>query len=171
MDGLRKHLADDQVVYVYALVATDDFSNVAGYANTTKHFRESDGRALDQWYFAQWSATGMDIDATVLEELLGDPTDDDPEIQAAWLHALTEGLKMARAQDGLKFRGNGVVTFCSMIDSKNAVWVEQRTARLTNPPDLLKACEAGLKAAAEEWYGTTPPHPTELQTAFAKLYK
>jgi hypothetical protein len=171
MNGLRKHLANDQIVYVYALVATDDFSNVVGCANTAKHFRDSDGQALDQWYFAQWSTTGMDIDSTVLQELLGDPTDDDAEIQAAWLHVLTEGLRMARAQDGLNFRGNGVVTFCSMIDSQNAVWIEQCTARLTNPPDLLKSCEDGLKAATEEWYGTIRRQPTELQTAFGRLYK
>lgn len=152
MRGLRAKLGQSDSAYVFALVVSDDFASVSKCANTVKHLAASPGRAIDKWQFAQWFATGMDLDLDVLLDSLGDPTyQRDPElaklqpgIQAAWLHVLIDGLRRARARGDLSWDDQQVIAFCSVIDSDDAVWVERESARLLNPAELLATFEEEL---------------------------
>jgi hypothetical protein len=167
--GLDEHLAADQAVYVFALVVSDDFGQLMGYANSEAHFAKSERIPLDRWYVAQWFATGMDLECEVLRERIGDATDDEAPIQAAWLLAMTEGLKLVRDHGGMMFRGRPVIAYCSMIDSANALWIERETARAINPPEAYAAIAAEMSAASVEWYGEGEREPSDLQIAFDQL--
>ncbi|MGH7200985.1 MAG: DUF4303 domain-containing protein, partial [Planctomycetaceae bacterium] len=152
-------------------------------ANTESHLAErlaedeelSDGqRNLYKWYYAEWDAADMALETESLTELLGDAGfDDDEELQAArqaaWLWAMTEGLRLAREQGALTWNGKPVAAFCTMTDSGDAIWLERVTARHVNPPALFSTIEPELESAVQEWYGTSEIEPTPLQLAFEQL--
>ncbi|MGL4465451.1 MAG: hypothetical protein ACRDD1_00390 [Planctomycetia bacterium] len=108
-------------VYVFALVVSDDFAGVCKAANTVKHFRGSSGGVECRWQPAEWFATGMEIEIDRLNELLGDPT-----------FQIDPTLEKQRP-------------------ANQAVWLAVESARLVNPPDLLKTYEAELIEAWAVW--------------------
>jgi hypothetical protein len=170
MRGLETHLNAEHSVYVYALVLSDDFAQVLGYANTLQHFTASSGGPRQKWYFANWFATGMELDTTALCAFLGDATDDDIAVQASWVMAIIEGLRLARSRGALSFRGSPVAAFCSMIDSRNAIWIERESARAANPPELLNSFEQEREAAATEGYGAGETEQLPLYFAFKRMH-
>jgi hypothetical protein len=174
MQGLRENLDPEEVIYIYALVVPDDFAYVMGYANTTRHLAASGGSPSDKWYFAGWFTEGMDKEDEVLTKVLGSADfNDDKTVQhdrqAAWLIALAEGLALARAKGALEWRGHPVIAFCSMVDSLDAGWIEQSTARMANPPKLLATFEEEFTAFLADRYGNTGPLP--LQSTFERIMR
>ena len=158
MSGLTQKRASEQV-YAFALVVADDFASVAKAANTEGHYRRSPGGPVNRWLPSEWFATGMDLEIDHLNELLGDPTfQADPELekqrpatQAVWLKPLVESLRIAREAGHLTWGGRSVAAFCTVEDSGLAGWFALESARLANPPDLLKMFEAELSEAWAGW--------------------
>src|SRR4051794_5955748 len=159
--GLRRKSGKKATIYAYALVPLDDFSSVMAYANTDAHLAKKNAgdtlipeeKSLNKWYFGQWWSGGMDHETGPLAEALGDASSDDVTIQAAWLLAMAEGLKLARERGALEHSGNPVVAFCSMADSSNAAWIEPETARHSNPPNVLDPIRGEMRDAVIAWYG------------------
>jgi hypothetical protein len=176
MEGFRANLGPKQSLYVYALVVPDDFASVMAYANTSEHLATRKGGPLDTWYFGQWFIQGIQLETDVLSNVLGDADfNDDRETQnrhqAAWILALATGLRLAGNRGALDFRGRRVAAFCSMIDSRNAVWIERETARIVNSPELFATFEKDLAAAAADWYRSNQPDSNGMRVAFDHLWQ
>ena len=42
--------------------------------------------------------------------------------------------------------------YCSMVDSLNAIWLEDVSAKFLNDANTYAAAAAGIKAASADWY-------------------
>ena len=130
MSDLRPTYASGEHVYVVALVILDDFSDLQAYANTDEHFAEAEGTDSDRWCFGEFESEGMPIEFDCLTEHLGevDEWDDDEEPEKSnavdWLEAMTCAMQLARANGAFRFDGKEAVIYCSMVDSLNAIWLE-----------------------------------------------
>jgi hypothetical protein len=156
MAGLREAVEPGAHVYVVALVVLDDFSDLQIYANTDQHLAESGGTDTDRWYFGQFWSEGMPVDFDALTEQLGEVEDaeEQPEQGNAvdWLLAMTHAMRRARTQGAFNFDGKEATVYCSMVDSLNAIWLEDLSAKFLNDPDTYAAAAPGIKAASSDWY-------------------
>jgi hypothetical protein len=157
MDALRKNVPGASV-YAVVLVALDDFSDVQLYANTEEHLGKKKRTDLNQWYFGQFWSSGLSIDFSALRNQLGEvedwDEDEEPENSNAvdWLAAMTHAMRHARDQGAFNFNGQAATIYCSMVDSLNAIWLEDLSARFLNTADAYAAAAAGIKSASSEWY-------------------
>jgi len=157
MEALRKN-APGTRVYAVALVALDDFSDVQLYANTEEHLAKTERRDLDRWYFGQFWSSGLTVDFSALKKHLGEvedwDEDEEPENSNAvdWLAAMTHAMRHARDQGAFNFNGKAATIYCSMVDSLNAIWLEDLSARFLNSADAYAAAAPGIKAASSDWY-------------------
>lgn len=157
MRGLTERLSSESVT-AFALVVADDFATVCKAVDTEARHRASGGGPAARWQPAEWLDSGMELDVDVLLERLGDPTFQvDPELererparQAAWLAALVEGLRLARAAGHLDAGGSPVFAFCTVQDSGLAAWCALESARLANAPEIW---ERVGREFAEGWAG------------------
>jgi hypothetical protein len=159
MDSLRKKLAPGTSLYVVVLAVRDDFSDLRLYGNTEEHFAKTKRRALDRWYFGEFSSAGVSVDwYGALINHLGRVENweerDKPENGNAvdWLVAITRAMLHARDQGAFTFNGQAATIYCSMVDSRNAIWLEDLSARFLNPADAYAAAAPGIKSASREWY-------------------
>jgi hypothetical protein len=158
MRGLSKNLPSE-AVYAFALVVADDFATVCKAVNTESHFRASAGGSVSRWQPTEWLDSGMDLDFDELSEWLGDPTFQlDPELeklrpvkQAAWLVALVEAMRLARAAGHLSWGRSEVFAFCTVQDSELAAWYALESARLVNPPELMERVGPEFAEAWVDW--------------------
>lgn len=174
IQGLERRLRDE-TVYAFALSVSDDFSMLNKAVNTESHYAKSPGGARFRWRVGEWQHNAMDLEVEPLIELLGDPTfqtdpqlqEQQPAIQARWLLALIDGLKLARDGGHLNWNGTAIAGFCTIEESDDAGWVEQHSARMVNPPERLVDLESGLAAARVDEEPGEEPGP--LEAAFQAL--
>ncbi len=156
MDRVRNANPDLDPIYGVCLAVSDDFAYLALFANTTSHFRCSRCGMLDKWYFGQWWSQGLDIHKESLVKHLGnvDDIDDTPENDSglSWLAAMTNAMDIANKQNAFHTGGEKPFLFCSMIDSSNAVWLENLSARFLNAQDIYNELASEISAAQREWY-------------------
>ena len=158
MSGVREAADAGSRVYAVALVVLDDFSDVQAYANTEEHFAETGGSDTDRWYFGEFWSEGIPVEFDALTEHLGEVEDWDedaePENSNAvdWLVAMTHAMRQAKAQGAFNFDGQEAIVYCSMVDSLNAIWLEDVSARFLNDPESYAAAAPGIKAASSDWY-------------------
>lgn len=158
MLGLRQTLDPGSKVYAVVLVVLDDFSDIQLYANTDRHLAETEGTDTDRWYFGNFWSEGMPIDFDALRTRLGEvedwDEDEEPEKSNAvdWLAAMTHAMRHARDQGAFKIDGQEATIYCSMVDSLNAIWLEDVSARFLNTPDAYAAAAPGIKSASSDWY-------------------
>lgn len=154
MEEYRDALEPGEHVYAVALVILDDFSDLQAYANTDQHFAETEGRDLDRWYFGEFESEGMPVEFECLTEHLGEVSDGDQGIddKANWLAAMTLAMQRAKADGVFKFDDEQAMLFCSIVDSYDAIWLEDLTARKLNSPAKYAAAANGIRNAAKEWY-------------------
>ena len=176
LNELREALvaaAPGDPVYGVALVITDDFSSLQLYANTASHLAEGPGGVLQKWYFGEWWSEGIEIDADPLTNHIGEVEDfdDEPETGKApeWLAAMTEAMRIARDAGAFKFSDQQSFIFCSMVDSLNAIWLEDLSARLLNPEAEYREKAPELREATAEWYSDAEEETTELQSVYEEL--
>lgn len=174
MTRLRGLLGSGVRVYSVALVVSDDFSDIQIFANTDQHFAASNHTDLDRWYFGQYWSQGMDVEFESLTKCLGkvEHWDEDDNLEESnavdWLAAMTHAMRLARTQRAFVFDGQEATVFCSMVDSLNAIWLEELSARFLNAPDAYASAAPGLKAASSEWYR---PEGDDEYSAFRAAYK
>ena len=156
MNEFRQTLEAGANVYAVALVVLDDFSDVQLYANTEQHLATTDGTDFDRWYFGEFWSEGLSVDFDVLTKHLGEVEDWDESPEkgnaVSWLVAMTRAMKLASEQGAFKFGDQQATIFCSMVDSLNAIWLEDASARFLNSAEAYAAAAPGLKAASTEWY-------------------
>ena len=158
MVGLRKTIDPGWKVYAVVLVVLDDFSDIQLYANTDQHLAETEGTDTDRWYFGGFWSEGMPVDFDALTKHLGEvehwDEDEEPEKSNAvdWLAAMTHAMRHARDQGAFAFDGQEATIYCSMVDSLNAIWLEDLSARFLNAPDAYAAAAPGIKSASSDWY-------------------
>ena len=156
MTGVRQNIPKGASIYAVALVVSDDFDSLAVYANTDLHLAKSKGRALDKWYFGQFWSEGMGVESHSLVDQLGEVEDSDEKPAtgnaADWLAAMTDAMRTAKLNGAFASSGKEPFLFCSMIDSLNAVWLEDCSAKFLNAADSYAAVAPELSAAAKEWY-------------------
>ena len=159
--ALRETVKQDDSLYVFALVASDDFSEMVGYANTKSHFANSGGSELDKWYFGEWHEQGLNVGFDSVLEILGEVEDADesPENGNAvdWLVAMSNAIKQlleANASNLMPF------VFASMTDSMNATWLEPFSAEYANGTSAYKPIRLEHQAAIKEWYFEYDPGVT-----------
>jgi hypothetical protein len=158
MAGLKKNMDPGLKVYAAVLVVLDDFSDIQLYANTDQHLAETEGTDTDRWYFGEFWSEGMPIDFDALTNHLGEvddwDEDEEPEKSNAvdWLAAMTKAMREARDQGAFTFDGQEAIIYCSMVDSLNAIWLEDLSARFLNTPDAYAAAAPGIKSASSDWY-------------------
>ena len=173
MEGLRTNIANSETIYAVALVVSDDFDSIMIYANTEAHFATTDGEMLDKWYFAQWSFGGVAIDTAVLSDHFGEVEDWDetPETGNAslWLATMTEAMHVAQRKGAFLQNGTEATIFCSMVDSGNAVWLEELSSQFLNPPSRYKEIASELTNSANEWYGEDVVGRAEFKTSYESL--
>jgi hypothetical protein len=157
MDALRKNNPGTKV-YAVVLVALDDFSDVQLYANTEEHLAKKKATDLSRWYFGEFWSSGLSLDFSALTNHLGEvedwDEDEEPENSNAvdWLAAMTHAMRHARDQAAFNFNGQAATIYCSMVDSLNAIWLEDLSARFLNTAGAYAAAAPGIKAASSEWY-------------------
>lgn len=174
---LEQRVAKNDRVYVVAIVTTDDFYSTSIGANTEQHFAKSDKRPLDRWYFGEWGMDGANFDNNALSRL-GDPTDEDIDepgphkVQASWLTAMIEGLRLAKSAGKMVFRGQPVTGFVTMVDHGAACWIQSESARYVNSPEEFAAIEDEFTEALNESYGepSDDDEPDHLRKDFEKLW-
>ena len=156
MAGLREAVDPGAHVYAVVLAVLDDFSDLQVYANTDQHLAETGGTETDRWYFGEFWSEGMPVEFDALTEHLGEVEDaeDEPEQGNAidWLAAMTHAMRQARTRGAFNFDGKEATVYCSMVDSLNAIWLEDLSARFLNDPDTYAAAAPGIKAASSDWY-------------------
>jgi hypothetical protein len=158
MDQLRHSGEDAADVYAVVLVVLDDFSDVQVYANTEQHFAATDGTETNRWYFGEFQSGGIPMEFDALTTHLGEvddwDEDEEPENSNAvdWLEAMTLAMQTARSEGAFAFGGKNATIYCSMVDSLNAIWLEDASARFLNEPDSYAAAANGIKAASADWY-------------------
>lgn len=154
---IREAYSPDEQVYVVALVILDDFSDLQLFANTEDYYADSEETAVDRWYFPQFESEGMGLDFDSLTDELGEVEDSDEEPENGnavdWLLAMTRAMQIAKKEGAFQFGGNEAIIYCSMVDSLNAIWIEDLTAKFLNNPHQYEEASKGLKAVAEEWFG------------------
>jgi hypothetical protein len=174
MVGLRQTIDSGSKVYAVVLVVLDDFSDIQLYANTDRHLAETKGTDTDRWYFGGFWSEGMSIDFNALTTHLGEvedwDEDEEPEKSNAvdWLAAMTHAMRHARDQGAFNFDGQEATIYCSMVDSLNAIWLEDLSARFLNTQDAYAAAAPGIKAASSDWY---QPGGKEGSSAFRAAYE
>jgi hypothetical protein len=174
MVGLRERLDPGSKVYAVVLVVLDDFNDLQLYANTDRHLAETDGTNTNRWYFGEFWSEGMSVDFDALTNHLGEvedwDEDEEPERSNAvdWLAAMTHAMRHARDQGAFTFDGQEATIYCSMVDSLNAIWLEDLSARFLNTQDAYAAAAPGIKAAALDWYR---PDGKEGSSAFRDVYE
>lgn len=158
MTQLRDSVDEGAHVYAVALVVLDDFSDIQAYANTDQHFAETDGSDTDRWYFGEFWSEGMPVEFDALTEILGEvdewDEDEEPEKSNAvdWLSAMTFAMRIARNQGAFNFDGAEATIYCSMVDSLNAIWLEDLSAQFLNDAEAYATASPGMKAASADWY-------------------
>jgi hypothetical protein len=156
MNQFRPTLEAGANVYAVTLVVLDDFSDVQMYANTEQHLATTDGTDLDRWYFGEFWSEGLPVNFNALTKKLGEVEDRDESPEkgnaVSWLVAMTRAMKLASEQGAFKFGDQQATVFCSMVDSLNAIWLEDASARFLNSAEAYAAATPGLKAASNEWY-------------------
>ncbi len=172
MTGLREAIDPGAHVYAVALVVLDDFSDLQLYANTDQHLAETGGADTDRWYFGEFWSEGMPVEFDALTEHLGEVEDaeDEPEHGNAldWLVAMTHAMRQARNQGAFQFDGTEATIYCSMVDSLNAIWLEDLSARFLNDPEIYAQAAPGIKAASSDWYQSAGD---EGSSAFRAAYE
>lgn len=158
MIGLQKNVDPGSKVYAVVLVVRDDFSDIQLYANTDQHLAKTKGTETDRWYFGEFWSEGMPLDFDALTNHLGEVEDwgedEEPEKSNAvdWLDAMTHAMRHAKDQGAFNIDGREATIYCSMVDSLNAIWLEDLSARFLNTPDAYKAAAPGIKSASSDWY-------------------
>ena len=158
MVGLQDAIESGSHVYAVVLVVLDDFSDLQLYANTDQHLAKTEATNTDRWYFGEFWSEGMPVHFDALTKHLGEvedwDEDEEPENSNAvdWLAAMTHAMRNARDQGAFNFDGQEATIYCSMVDSLNAVWLEDLSARFLNTPDAYAAAAPGIKAASSDWY-------------------
>jgi hypothetical protein len=100
----------------------------------------------------------MPVEFEALTEHLGEvedwDEDEEPEKSNAvdWLAAMTLAMGQARTQGAFNFDGQDATIYCSMVDSLNAMWLEDSSARYLNDGDTYAAAASGIKSASADWY-------------------
>lgn len=172
MAGLRKTIGPGWKVYAVVLVVLDDFSDIQLYANTDQHLAETEGTDTDRWYFGGFWSEGMPVDFDALTKHLGEvehwDEDEEPEKSNAvdWLVAMTHAMRHARDQRAFTFDGQEATIYCSMVDSLNAIWLEDRSARFLNAPEAYTAAAPGIKAASSDWYRSDGEGSSAFRAAY-----
>lgn len=158
MNELRKSEAASSDVYSVVLVVLDDFGDVQAYANTESHFATTDRTDTDRWYFGEYWSEGLPLDFDGLTTHLGEvedwDEDDEPESSNAgdWLAAMTLAMRYAKDEGAFDFGGKNATAYCSMVDSLNAIWLEDVSGRFINDPETYSAAAGGIRAASADWY-------------------
>lgn len=172
MNEFRPTLESGATVYALALVVLDDFSDVQLYVNTDQHLATTDGTDFDQWYFGEFWSEGLAVDFDALTKHLGEVEDWDESPEkgnaVSWLVTMTRAMKLASEQGAFNFGDQNVTVFCSMVDSLNAIWLEDASARFLNSAEAYAAAAPGLKAASNEWY---QPEGEDGHPAFKAAYE
>jgi hypothetical protein len=158
MDQLRHSGEVASDVYAVVLVVLDDFSDIQVYANTERQFAATDGTETYRWYFGEFESGGIPVEFDALTTHLGEvedwDEDEEPENSNAvdWLAAMTLAMQTAQSEGAFDFGGRHATIYCSMVDSLNAIWFEDVSARFLNEPDSYAAAANGIKAASADWY-------------------
>ena len=158
MDELRQSEEGSSDIYSVVLVVLDDFSDVQAYANTESHLATTDGTDTDRWYFGEFWSEGLPLDFDALPSNFGEvedwDEDEEPENSNAvdWLAAMTLAMRYAKNDRAFEFGGKNATAYCSMVDSLNAIWLEDVSAKFINAPDVYTAAAVGIKAASADWY-------------------
>ena len=158
MNGVRDNNEDPIDIYAVVVAILDDFSDVQLYANTESNFASTDGTATDRWYFGQFWSEGMPLDSSALSSHLGEVESWDEDSEPAnsnavdWLAAMTFAMRFAKDKGAFSSDGKNATAYCSMVDSLNAIWLEDLSARFINDPDIYVAAADGIKAASAQWY-------------------
>ncbi len=158
MTELRQSLESGAHIYAVVLVALDDFSDIQAYANTDQHLATTDGTDTDRWYFGEFWSEGMPVEFDALTDHLGEvedwDEDEEPENSNAvdWLAAMTLAMQKAQSQGAFTFDGKEATIYCSIVDSLNAIWLEDVSAHFLNQAEAYAADAPGIKAASSDWY-------------------
>ena len=158
MNQLRQSEAGASDIYAVVLVVFDDFSDVQVYANTESYFATKDGSNAYRWYFGEFWFEGLPVNVDALTTHLGEVEDwgDDekPENSNAvdWLVTMTLAMRYAQNEGAFVFGGKNATVYCSMVDSLNAIWLEDLSARFLNDADTYTDAAEGIKAASADWY-------------------
>ncbi len=172
MNEFRPTLESGATVYAVALVVLDDSSDVQLYTNTDQHLATTDGTDFDRWYFGEFWSEGLPVNFDALTKHLGEVEDWDESPEkgnaVSWLVAMTRAMKLAKKQGVFNFGDKQATVFCSMVDSPNAIWLEDNSARFLNSAEAYAAAASGLKAASTEWY---QPEGEDGHPAFKAAYE
>jgi hypothetical protein len=160
MESLRKKINPETNVYAVVLVVLDDLSDFWFHANTEENFARSKRTDLDRWYFGQFWSSGLSasLDFSVLTRHLGEVVewhkDEAPDNSnvVEWLVAMTLAMRNAREQGAFTFNGRAALIYCSIVDSRNAIWLEDLSAKFLNSADAYASAALGIKSASSSWY-------------------
>lgn len=158
MTELRRSNEDISDIYSVVLVVLDDFSDAQAYANTEAHFASTEGTDTDRWYFGEFWSEGMPLDFDAITSHLGEvedwDEDDKPENSNAvdWLAAMILAMRYANGNGAFEFGGKTATAYCSMVDSLNAIWLEDLSAKFINDRATYTAASSSIASASADWY-------------------
>ena len=69
-----------------------------------------------------------------------------------WLAAMTLAMQISKKQGAFDFDGQPATIYCSMVDSLNAIWLEDLSAQFLNDAEIYATASPGIKAASADWY-------------------